>query len=114
MTKHLARRLRRLELRHAIVEIPKFVVGTTTIDAERRASLTAGERIVWDWVSDMDGFVVARERITCYPADQGLRCTPVTTWTSSYRWKDPEITPENPSFREATVLERRGPAGAHR
>src|SRR5438128_894042 len=66
-------------------------------------------------VSDMDGFVVAYERINCDPADQGLRGTPVTTWSSSYRCKDPEVTPdEDSSFRQATVFQRGGLAHAFR
>ena len=72
----LARRIARLEQRLGGIEMPKFIVMDRPIEAERRAHLAPGERIVIDWYSDVCGWVSARERITTDPEDQGQQGEP--------------------------------------
>jgi hypothetical protein len=77
----LAGRIARLEQRFGRVELRKFIVMCGSIGAERRVRLAPGERVVTDYYSDVDGFVLARERITTDPADEGRRAEPVVTWS---------------------------------
>jgi hypothetical protein len=60
----LAGRIARLEQRLGRIELPKFIVMCGPIEAERRVRLAPGERIVMDYHSDVDGYVLAREHIT--------------------------------------------------
>lgn len=76
----LAGRIARLEQRLGR-ELRKFIVMCGPIGAERRVRLAPGERIVTDYYSDVDGFVLARGRITTDPADEGQRSEPVVTWS---------------------------------
>jgi hypothetical protein len=83
----LTGRIARLEQRMGKIESPKFIIVCDPVEAERRARLAPGERIVTDWYSDVDGFVLARERLTTDYADQGRRCEPVVTWSRLITWK---------------------------
>lgn len=88
MRRDLLRRITRLETSSGHVRLPKFVLVTNSIAREQRESIAAGERIVIDWVNDVDGFVNARERITTDPADEGRRCEPIVTWSRRISWRD--------------------------
>lgn len=83
----LAGRIARLEQRLGRIALPKFIVVCDRIEPERRARLAPGARIVTDWDSDVDGFVVARERLTTDPGDPGRRCEAVITWSRFITWK---------------------------
>ena len=83
----LAGRIARLEQLSGRTALPKFMIVCDTIEPDRRARLAPGERIVTDWTSDVDGFVLARERLTTDRADQGRRCEPVVTWSRFITWK---------------------------
>jgi hypothetical protein len=82
----LTRRLARLEQRRGRIELPKLILICNAITPERRLSLAPGERVVTDWSTDVDGFVVGSERITTQPGDDGRRCDPVITWSGSISW----------------------------
>jgi hypothetical protein len=86
LSRSLSRRIAKLEQRLWYVEMPKFIVLCTNITKERRDHLAPGERIVVDWLSDVDGFANAIERITTEPEDQGRRCPEVITWSRWVRW----------------------------
>jgi hypothetical protein len=74
MRKDLLRRIAQLEQRSLPKEIPPFVVIVDAIGAERRKSLADNERIVEDWFRNDHNFVLASERITSVPGDEGRRC----------------------------------------
>jgi hypothetical protein len=83
----LAGRIARLEQHLGKIELPKFIIVCDPVDAERRVRLAPGERIVTDVESDLDGFVVARKRITMDTKDHGLRSEPMVTWSRFITWK---------------------------
>ena len=87
LTRILAGRIARLEQRLGRIELPKFIVMCGPIEAERRGRLAPGERMVTDWYSDVDGYVLARECITTDPADDGRRSEPLVTWSRFLSWK---------------------------
>lgn len=74
MRRDLQRRLERLEWRQDEVGIPLFIVITHTIDDQRRIALGSGEHIVLDWYNNLNGHILARERVSSDFADQGRRC----------------------------------------
>ena len=74
MRRDLQRRLERLERRQDEVGIPLFIVITHSIDEQRRIALRADEHIVLDWYNNVDGHVLARERLSHDFADEGRRC----------------------------------------
>jgi hypothetical protein len=80
-------RLTRLEQRHGRTELPKFILLCTS-DSTNSDSLAPGERIVTDWITDIDGYVVGTKRITEDPDDHGRRCDPVVTWSRGISWID--------------------------
>lgn len=88
MKRDLLRRMTRLETRFGALDAPKFILLMDGNAQEPCKSLAPGERIVIDWYSDVDGFVLARERITTDPADDGRRCEPTVTWSGRIRWRD--------------------------
>ena len=76
MRNDLHRRLTRLERPQEDSGLPRFIVITHPIDALRRNALGPDEHIVLDWYSDVDGHILARERITSDATDQGWHCEP--------------------------------------
>jgi hypothetical protein len=74
MRRDLERRLARLEQGQGAGHILRTIRVTDYIDEARRKALAPGERIVLDWYSDVDFGVLARERITTDPVDEGHRC----------------------------------------
>ena len=78
MRRDLLRRLAKLEERDGPEALPllRTVWITDCIEEPRRKGLAAGERIVLDWYSDVNFEVLARERITTHPGDEGSRCEP--------------------------------------
>jgi len=81
MKKDLLRRLDRLEQRIGSIDLPRMVIATM-ID---ETGLAPGERVVEDWLTDIDGWVTAELRVTSDPNDQGKRCTPVVSpWAKRF------------------------------
>jgi hypothetical protein len=76
MRRDLLRRLAKLEERDRPQALPllRTVSITDCIEERQRKALAAGERIVLDWYSDVNFEVLARERITTDPGDEGRRC----------------------------------------
>ena len=77
MRRDLKRRIERLERDIGKQSLPWFVVTT-----RRTAKLTLGpgERVVEDWLSADNGFLITEERITTDPNDFGKRCKQKLDW----------------------------------
>jgi len=76
MSRGLERRLARLEQRLGPIDLPGFVVVVKATYRKQRDSLAPDERIVHDWFRRDNGYVLARERSTANPDDEGQRCEP--------------------------------------
>ena len=92
MRRDLLRRLAKLEERRPNpLPLLRTVCITDFIEEPRRKTLAPGERIVLDWYSDVNFEVLARERITSDPCDQGHRCEPIPPLPRGYTEREAPI-----------------------
>ena len=67
---------RRTETRQPSAHWPLMLWNMQPLPKERIENLRTGERVVLDWVRDIQGIVWMRERIAVDQDDRGRRCEP--------------------------------------